>query len=80
MWIGGQLLGVVFLLAMDALKAGPEASPPLNMKKSLIFESVVALAVMPLAFCVGWGKSKVNRRVAIDNGQDVDVPKRASMT
>ena len=32
-WMGGQLLAVVFLLVMPALKADDSASPPQNMAK-----------------------------------------------
>jgi len=52
-WSGGQLLGGVFIVVMDALKTGNEGSPPANMHRALIFQAVVAIAVMPLPLCLG---------------------------
>jgi FLVCR family MFS transporter 7 len=52
-WSGSQLLGGVFIIISDALKAGPDASPPYNMNNALIFTAVVSLAVMPLPLCLG---------------------------
>ncbi|CAM1506400.1 Fc.00g060410.m01.CDS01 [Cosmosporella sp. VM-42] len=52
-WAGGQLFGAIFTIISDALVAGPTAHPPKNMKKALIFEAIVALAVVPLPLCLG---------------------------
>lgn len=52
-WASGQLLGGIFILISDALKAGPDANPPLHMQNSLIFHAVLALAVVPLILCLG---------------------------
>ncbi|KAI0026181.1 MFS general substrate transporter [Xylariomycetidae sp. FL0641] len=52
-WAGGQLLGGVFILAADALRAGPAASPPRNLDRALLFTAVVALAAAPLPLCLG---------------------------
>lgn len=52
-WAGGQFLGAIFTIISDALKAGPNANPPNHMRKALIFQAVVALAVMPLPLCLG---------------------------
>ncbi|KAK6066595.1 major facilitator superfamily transporter [Seiridium cupressi] len=68
-WALGQLLGAIFILISDALKAGDDASPPSNMDSSLIFQAVVALAVMPLPLCLGLfgrGNRVKLRRVEID--------------
>ncbi|KAI9798526.1 MAG: hypothetical protein M1825_005331 [Sarcosagium campestre] len=54
-WAGGQLLGGVFLLAMDALKMGEAADPPFGMGRALVFQAVVALAVVPLPLFLGVG-------------------------
>jgi FLVCR family MFS transporter 7 len=69
-WSGGQLLGGIFIIIQNALKAGPEGSegpeagPPLNMKKALIFQAVLALVVMPLPLVLGMGgrQGHVRRR------------------
>ncbi|ERT00907.1 cell surface receptor/MFS transporter (FLVCR) [Sporothrix schenckii 1099-18] len=58
-WGGGQLLGGIFIIVSDALRAGVDGSPPSNMKKSLIFSAVVALVVVPLPLCLGlFGRSE----------------------
>ncbi|KAH6648083.1 major facilitator superfamily domain-containing protein [Truncatella angustata] len=69
-WSLGQLLGACFILISDALKAGEDANPPNNMDRALIFQAVVALAVVPLPLCLGlFGRGdKVKlRRVASDD-------------
>jgi MFS family permease len=70
-WAGGQLFGAVFVLVSDALVDGKDADPPKNMKRALIFQAVVALAVMPLPLCLGLfgrGHKVVLRRVRSDEG------------
>lgn len=58
-WSGGQLLGGIFIIVSDALRAGADGDPPSNMKKSLIFSAVVALVVVPLPLCLGlFGRSQ----------------------
>ncbi|KAI1758348.1 major facilitator superfamily domain-containing protein [Xylaria castorea] len=52
-WGGGQLLGGVFIVVSDALKAGPDADPPANLNNALIFTAVLALAVVPLPLFLG---------------------------
>ncbi|KAI1482111.1 MFS general substrate transporter [Daldinia eschscholtzii] len=48
-WAGGQLLGGLFIIISDALKAGPEADPPFHMYNALVFTAVVSLvAVVPV--------------------------------
>lgn len=77
-WCGGQLLGGVFIVIMDALKAGNNANPPNNMKRALIFQAVIAMAVMPLPCCLGlFGRQGAVRlqRLAAEReaaGRDVD--------
>ncbi|KAF8160671.1 major facilitator superfamily domain-containing protein [Crassisporium funariophilum] len=43
-WFGGNLLGVIFVLSTGALRAGPNGSPPLNLKHALIFMGIVVMA------------------------------------
>lgn len=40
MWFTANLFGVIFILSEGALRAGPDASPPLNMKQATIFNGV----------------------------------------
>lgn len=68
-WAGGQLLGALFIIISDALKAGDEADPPANMNNAMIFQAVVALAVIPLPMVLGWfgrGDKVLMRRVQSD--------------
>jgi len=45
---------------LGALSAGPNASPPLNMKRSLIFMGVVVVTISSLVFFIrGEQKRKV---------------------
>jgi MFS transporter, FLVCR family, MFS-domain-containing protein 7 len=55
-WCGGQLFGGIFIVVMDALKGGggyrgDEAQG--SMQRSLTFQAVVALLVMPAPVLVG---------------------------
>ncbi|KAI1499506.1 major facilitator superfamily domain-containing protein [Biscogniauxia marginata] len=71
-WSGGQLLGGVFIIVSDALKAGPGADPPLNFDRALVFTAVVALATVPLPLALGLfgrGDKVVMRRVESDERQ-----------
>ncbi|KAI1472840.1 MFS general substrate transporter [Daldinia caldariorum] len=48
-WAGGQLLGGLFIIISDALKAGPEADPPFHMSNALVFTAVISLvSVIPV--------------------------------
>ncbi|CAF3539459.1 unnamed protein product [Fusarium graminearum] len=52
-WAMGQLFGAIFIIISDALAAGKDASPPKHMKNALVFQAVLALAVVPLPLCLG---------------------------
>ncbi|KAI1211307.1 MFS general substrate transporter [Annulohypoxylon truncatum] len=52
-WAGGQLLGGIFIVISDALKAGNNANPPQNMDNALIFTAVLALVTVPLPLALG---------------------------
>ncbi|KAI3321251.1 MFS general substrate transporter [Xylariaceae sp. AK1471] len=70
-WGGGQLLGGIFILISDALKAGPGADPPENLNRALIFTAVIALAIIPLPLALGlFGRKDrlVLRRLRSDDG------------
>ncbi|KAF8629274.1 hypothetical protein AX17_005852 [Amanita inopinata Kibby_2008] len=60
LWFMGNLLGVVFVLVEGALRRGPDASPPLNMHRALIFNGVVVAAT---ALIVLFLKGKQERKV-----------------
>ncbi|KIW14226.1 hypothetical protein PV08_07008 [Exophiala spinifera] len=63
-WCGGQILGGIFIVIMNALKDDRAASPPSNMKRALIFQAVFAVAVTPLPMCLGlFGRHSSVRRL-----------------
>ncbi|KAK9485692.1 major facilitator superfamily domain-containing protein [Lipomyces starkeyi] len=67
LWVGGNFCGGIFIIIMDALKAPPnEGDPPGNMTRALIFQAVVAAAVIPLPFILGNREQTRNRRVELD--------------
>ncbi|KDQ57437.1 hypothetical protein JAAARDRAFT_35153 [Jaapia argillacea MUCL 33604] len=39
LWFSGNLFSLIFVLVQGALRAGPNAKPPLNMKAALIFNA-----------------------------------------
>jgi len=77
-WSGGQLFGGIFILISDALRAkGPNDGsaddhtnlPPGNMWRALIFQTVIALVVVPLPLalgCCGRHRDVRMRRVEAD--------------
>lgn len=73
-WTLGQLLGAIFIIVSDALKAGDDANPPANMDKALIFQAVIALLVVPLPLCLGlFGRGdrvKLRRVESDDRGHE----------
>ncbi|KAI9375297.1 major facilitator superfamily domain-containing protein [Aspergillus egyptiacus] len=72
-WTAGQLLGAVFILVQDALKASEHADPPLNMRNALIFSAVVACVAAPFPLCIGlFGRDVRRRRLDVDLGLDLD--------
>lgn len=68
-WTGGQFFGGIFVIVEDALKAGPNADPPYNMSRALIFQAVMALTVLPLPLWLGFkGAKTVRKRLEVDKG------------
>lgn len=52
-WVGGQLLGAVFIIIMDALKGGWASQPEGNMERALIFQAVVSWSAIPCVYMLG---------------------------
>ena len=50
-WIGGQFLGGIFIIIMNALR-DDDGTPKDNMTKALIFEGVVACVMAPWFFFI----------------------------
>lgn len=77
-WAGGQLLGGIFIIVEDVLRAkgtsdgsadDGSARPPGNMYNSLVFQAVLALLVVPLPLalgCCGRSRGVQMRRVEAD--------------
>ncbi|KAK9380909.1 major facilitator superfamily domain-containing protein [Kockiozyma suomiensis] len=67
LWSGGNCVGGIFIVIMDALKYDSnEGDPPGNMRRSLIFQAVVAAATIPLPFLLGSKDKMRNRRIEMD--------------
>jgi hypothetical protein len=78
-WAGGQLTGGIFIVISDALRAGGISDgsaddgsklPPGNMFRALIFQTVLALVVVPLPLALGCCGRRAGvrmRRVEADN-------------
>jgi FLVCR family MFS transporter 7 len=50
LWAMGNLCCVMFILVEGALRAGPDAHPPLNMHRSLIFSGTFIMVIASLSF------------------------------
>jgi MFS transporter, FLVCR family, MFS-domain-containing protein 7 len=63
-WCGGQLLGGIFIVIMDALKgSGGYRGVEGGMQRSLTFQAVVAMLVMPLPVVIGlFGRAEYVRK------------------
>jgi hypothetical protein len=59
-WTGGQVLGAVFVLIMNALESdkGYDGGPAGTLKLGLIFQAVIAWVVVPLPMLLGYWKFK----------------------
>ncbi|KAG9523912.1 MFS general substrate transporter, partial [Aureobasidium melanogenum] len=53
-WAGGQLLGAIFIIVMDALKGGLAGQPKDSMKRGLIFEAVISCLAVPCVFALSF--------------------------
>lgn len=80
-WTGGQLLGALFIIISNALKAGADANPPNNMSKALIFQAVVALVAVPFPMFLGSfgrGDKLILRRVQSDEARGLQAEQTES--
>ncbi|KAK9461662.1 major facilitator superfamily domain-containing protein [Lipomyces oligophaga] len=63
LWASGNVLGGIFIVIMDALKySATVGSPPGNMRRSLIFQAVIASLTIPFPFFL----KPRNKRVVLD--------------
>jgi FLVCR family MFS transporter 7 len=80
-WTGGQLLGGIFIIIMNALKAPsnpPPGTRPGDMRNALIFEAVIAMVAMPLPLLLGIGGSVQTKRINADREAQVGGDSRRS--
>ncbi|TBU57173.1 MFS general substrate transporter [Dichomitus squalens] len=52
LWFSTNLFGLVFVLVEGALRAGPDADPPLNMHRAFIFQGAVVAVVVVFVYLV----------------------------
>ncbi|PFH46175.1 hypothetical protein AMATHDRAFT_77780 [Amanita thiersii Skay4041] len=52
LWFMGNLFGIMFVLVESALRAGPDAQPPLNMRRALIFNGTFVAVTASLVIFV----------------------------
>ncbi|KAK5136094.1 hypothetical protein LTR08_004144 [Meristemomyces frigidus] len=57
-WCGGQLFGAIFIVVMNALRGGWAGEPEGSMTRALVFQAVMAWAVVPLPMWLGRGRWK----------------------
>lgn len=55
-WTGGQVLGAIFIVIMDALQGGWNSEPKDSLKRGLVFQAVVACAMVPFPLLLGTWK------------------------
>ncbi|UJO17449.1 MFS-type transporter [Fulvia fulva] len=72
-WTGGQILGALFIIIMDALEAydGWNGEPRETMIKGLIFQAVIACIAVPFVLFLGTGRF---RRIAFDTDGTLAAP------
>ncbi|KAH9856353.1 major facilitator superfamily domain-containing protein [Lenzites betulinus] len=52
LWASTNACGLIFVVVEGALRAGPDASPPLNMHQSAIFQASIVATVILLVFLI----------------------------
>ncbi|KAF9263409.1 MFS general substrate transporter [Marasmius fiardii PR-910] len=57
MWFTANACTIIFVLVEDALRASPNATPPLNMRRALIFQATFVILAAVLTMCIR-GKQK----------------------
>ncbi|KAL0577033.1 hypothetical protein V5O48_004967 [Marasmius crinis-equi] len=68
LWFAGNGLTIIFVLAEDGLRAGPDDFPPLHMRRSLIFQAVMVMVAVALTMCIR-GK-QVRKELDVQKAQE----------
>lgn len=59
-WTGGQILGAIFIIVMDALRGGWKGEPDDSMTRALIFQDLIAWVAVPFPLLLGvWKFRKI---------------------
>jgi len=68
LWSGGNTVSFCWVLVMNALRAGPDADPPLNMKRALIFNAafIAGTALLSIPFTGAQTRRKLDEQKAKD--------------
>ncbi|KAI0752170.1 major facilitator superfamily domain-containing protein [Fomes fomentarius] len=65
LWLSTNLFGLIFVLVEGALRAGPDANPPLNMHRAVIFQAALVTSAVVFVFGV---EGKQTRRAQDERG------------
>ncbi|KAI9057517.1 MFS general substrate transporter [Trametes sanguinea] len=52
LWASTNLFGLIFVIVENALRAGPDANPPLNMRRAAIFQGVLVAIIILFVYLV----------------------------
>ncbi|OSD03709.1 MFS general substrate transporter [Trametes coccinea BRFM310] len=52
LWASTNLFGLIFVIVENALRAGPDANPPLNMRRAAIFQGVLVAVMILFVYLV----------------------------
>lgn len=71
-WSGSQVLGAIFVISEDAMKADSEAHPPRNMRRALVFQACFAWAMVPFMWALGVfpGRKLHTRRIDAEQARE----------
>ncbi|KAI0742681.1 MFS general substrate transporter [Daedaleopsis nitida] len=67
LWLSTNVFGLVFVLVEGALRAGPDANPPLNMHRAVIFQAALVTTAVASVYLV---EGKQTRRSQDEDKRD----------
>ncbi|KAI8972584.1 major facilitator superfamily domain-containing protein [Trametes punicea] len=73
LWASTNLFGLIFVLVEGALRAGPDAQPPLNMRRAAIFQGVLVAGIIVFVYLIEGKQTRrtqdEERRAALPGGE-----------
>ncbi|KZV63361.1 MFS general substrate transporter [Peniophora sp. CONT] len=72
LWFFGNLMNIVFIQSQGALRAPPDANPPLNMHRSFIFNGVWCFATSFFVFFLNGRQARRERDLALADARQFD--------